>query len=125
MKFVNLNNGSMEILGVHFSCNKYLELDQNVCEHIVKINNILKLWCMRQLTLEGRITVLKSLTVSKVIHLLPVTKLHNNTIDLLHKIQKNFLWQEKKGKLKHSTLWNGYEKGGMKNVDLREKVTSM
>ena len=38
---------------------------------------------MRQLTLEGRITVFQSLAVSKVIHLLLVTKLHNDTIDLL------------------------------------------
>ena len=43
---------------------------------------------MRQLTLEGRIAVFKSsvLAVSKVINLLQITKLHNNTIDLLHKI---------------------------------------
>ena len=80
---------------------------------------------MRQLTLKGRITVFKSLAVSKVIHLLLITKLHNNTIDLLHKIQKNFIWQGKKAKIKHSTLCNGYEKGGIKNVDLRNKITSM
>ena len=53
---------------------------------------------MRQLTLEGRITVFKSLTFSKVIRLLLITKLHRNTIDLLHKIQKKFIWQGKKGK---------------------------
>ena len=63
---------------------------------------------MRQLTLEGRITVFKSLAVSKVIHLLPFTKLHNNAIDLLHKIQKNFIDNEK-GKIKHSTLCNGHK----------------
>ena len=33
--------------------------------------------------------------------------------------------QEKKAKLKHSTLFNGYEKGGIKNVDLTNKITSM
>ena len=103
--------------------NKNREQDKNFCEHIVKIENILKLWRMRQLTLEGRITVFKSLAVSKVIHLLLITKLHNNTIDLLHKIQKNFIWQGKKAKIKHSTLCNGYEKGGIKNVDFRNKIT--
>ena len=80
---------------------------------------------MRQLTLEERITVFKSLAVSKVIHLLLITKLHNNTIDLLHKIQKHFIWQGKKGKIKHSTLCISYEKGGIENVDLRSKITSM
>ena len=44
---------------------------------------------MRQLTLEGRIKFFKSLAVSKGMHLLLITKLYNNTIDLLHKIQKN------------------------------------
>ena len=102
-----------------------LEQDKNFYEHIVKIENILKLWRMRQLTLEGRIKVFKSLAVSKVIHLLLITKLHNNTVDLLHKIQKNFIWQGKKTKIKRSTLSNGYDKGGIKNVDLRDKITSM
>ena len=43
----------------------------------------------------------------------------------MYKIQNNFIWQEKKAKIKHSTLCNGYEEGGMKNVDLRNKITSM
>ena len=75
---------------------------------------------MRQLTLEGRIKVFKFLAVSKVIHLLLITKLHNNTIDLLHKIQKNFIWEEKKAKIKHSTLCNGYEMVSIKM--LTEKI---
>ena len=58
MKHVNLNNQTVKILGIHFSYNKNLEQDKNFCKHIVKIENILKLWCMRQLTIEGRITVL-------------------------------------------------------------------
>ena len=43
----------------------------------------------------------------------------------MYKIQKNFIWQGKKAKIKHSTLCIGYEKGGIKNVDLRNKITSM
>ena len=76
-------------------------------------------------TLEGRTTVFKFLAISKVVHLLLITKLHNNTIDLMYKIQKNFIWQGKKAKIKHSTLCNGYENGGLKNVDLRNKITSI
>ena len=104
MKCVNLNHKTVKILGVHFSYNKNLEQDKNFCEHIVKMENILKLWRMRQLTLKGRIMVFKSLAVYKIIHLLLITKLHSNTIDLLYKIQKSFIWQGKKTKIKHSTL---------------------
>ena len=125
MKCVNLNNETVKILGVHFSYNKNLEQDKKFSEHILKIESILKLWRIRQLTLEGRITVFKSLAISKVVHLLLITKLHNNTIDLMYKIQKNFIWQGKKAKIKQSTLCNGYENVVLKNVDLRNKITSI
>ena len=64
MKCVNLNNETVKILGIHFSYNKNLEQDKNFCKDIVKIENILKLWHMRQLTLEGRIRVFRFLAVS-------------------------------------------------------------
>ena len=60
MRYVNLNNETVKILDIHFSHNKNLEQDKNFSQHIVKIESILKLWCMKQLTLEGRITILKS-----------------------------------------------------------------
>ena len=41
------------------------------------------------------------------------------------KYRKNFIWQGKKAKIKHSALCNGYKKSGIKNVDLRNKLTSM
>ena len=125
MKCANLNNETVKILGVHFSYNKNIEQDKNFSEHILKIESILKLWRMRQLTLEGRITVFKSLAISKIVHPLFISKLHNNTIDLMYKIQRNFICQGKKAKIKHSTLCNGYENGGLKNADLRNKITSI
>ena len=32
------------------------------------------------------------------------------------KIHKNFIWQGKKAKIKHSTLFNGYEMGNIKKI---------
>ena len=125
MKCVNLNNETVKILGVHFSYNKNLEQNKIFSGHILKIESILNIWRIRQSTLEGRITLFKSLAISKVVHLLLITELRNNTIDFMYKIQKNFIWQGKKAKIKHSTLCNEYENGGLKNVDLRNKITSI
>ena len=86
MKCVNLNNETMNILGFYFSHNKNVAQDKNFSEYIVKIENILRLWHMRQQNLEGRITVFKSFAISKDIHLLLITKLNNNTIDLMNKL---------------------------------------
>ena len=81
MNCVNLHNEIVKILGVHFSYNNSLEQDKNSWEHIVKIEDILRSWHMRQLTLEVRITAFKSLAVSKVMHPLLITKININTID--------------------------------------------
>ena len=68
LKCVNLNNETLKILDVYFWYNKNLEQDKKFLEYIAKTENILKLWHMRSLSLEGRITVFKSLTNCKVIH---------------------------------------------------------
>ena len=70
MKCVNLNNKTVKILGLHFSYNKNFEQDKYFSKHILIIESVLKLWHMRQLTLEGTITMFKSLAISKVIHIL-------------------------------------------------------
>ena len=51
---------------------------------------------MRDLTLEGKVTIFKSLAISKIAHLALVTNIPVSTIDLLIKIQKEFLWGKKK-----------------------------
>ena len=56
-------------LGIHFSYNKKLETKENFMRHVWKIEKVLKLWRMRNLTAEGKITILKTLAISKIIHL--------------------------------------------------------
>ena len=58
----------------------------------MKIQNILKLWKLRNLSIEGRIVVFKSLAISKLTHLALVTEIPTSTINLLTKIQMEFIW---------------------------------
>ena len=50
----------------------------------------------------------KSLAVSKILHLAIITKVPNIAIEELKQIQKNFLWDNKKVKIKQKTLRNDY-----------------
>ena len=43
MEFINLTDDVIRILGIYFSYNKKLEQEKNFLNHIVKIQNILKL----------------------------------------------------------------------------------
>ena len=125
MKNVNLTEETIKILGVHLSYNKKLQDDRNFCDSIKNIVNVLKLWRMRHLTLEGKITVFKSLAISKIVYLTLLTPVPNVFIEELKQIQKTFLWGKNKPKIKNDTLCNNYNRGGLKNADITLKIVSL
>ena len=75
--------------------------------------------------MEGTITIFKSLAISKIVHLAIITKVPNTLIEELKQIQKNFLWDNKKVKIKQNTLRNDYKDRGLKSVDIEHKIASL
>ena len=125
MERVNLKNSAIKILGIHFLYSKRLENDENYKRYIIKFETLLKLWRMRQLTIEGKILIFKTLAISKIVHLTLMRDVPSSPIAQLEKIQKQFIWKNGNPKLKHTTLCNEYEQGGLKNVDIFSKITSI
>ena len=125
LKSVNLTKESIKVLGVHLSYNEKLQNELNFCTTIKNICNVIKLWRMRHLSLEGKITIFKSLAISKIVYLALLTIVPKNVIFELKEIQNKFLWSNKKSKIKHSTLCNDYKNGGLKNVDIELKIISL
>ena len=80
---------------------------------------------MRNPSLLGKITIFETLALSNIIHLALVTNVPTAIIELLSKIQKEFLWGNNKCKIKHNTLCNDYENGGLKSVDIFSKIVSL
>ena len=75
MECIDLTDVVIKILRIYFSYNKKLEQEKNFLNHIVKVQKILKLWKLRNLTIDGRIIVFKFLAISKLIHLALVTEI--------------------------------------------------
>lgn len=57
---VDLKKSFIKILGFHFSYNEALSIDKNFISVLKKIENLLKVWKMRHLTLNGKITIFKT-----------------------------------------------------------------
>ena len=55
---------------------------------------------MRNLTLEGKITIFKTLAISKIIHLSLVTNVLTQLINEINKVQKEFIWYRSNPKIK-------------------------
>ena len=54
---------------MHFSYNKKFEEEKNFNNYIAKIENVLKAWRMRDVTIEENIVIFKLLDISKILHL--------------------------------------------------------
>ena len=83
------------------------------------------MWRLTNASLLGKIGVFKTLAFSKIIQLTLVTSVPSSTIDLLNKIQKDFLWSKKNAKIKCTTLCCDYADGGLKSVDIFSKIVSL
>ena len=92
---------------------------------IANTQRVLKLWKLRNLTVEGKVLIFKTLALSKIIFQAFVTPIPIYVVTELEKIQKSFLWENSTSKIKHDTLCNDYKDGGLKNVDIRKKIISL
>ena len=94
-------------------------------EVVKKIENVVQTWKWRNLTISGKISIFKSLALSKTIFVSFLSNIPNCIIERLEKIQKEFLWGVKRAKIKHSALINTLENGGLKCTDIKSKIKAL
>ena len=75
-------------------------MQNNLITAIKKIQQVLRLWNSRTLTLEGRIMIFKTLAISTIVYLVLITNVPKETVEELQEIQKTFLWQNSRPKIK-------------------------
>ena len=121
MKCIDLYNDSIKVTRIHFTYNKEKRHEKQILESITKIQNVLKVWRMCRLTLEGKIIVFKTLAISKIVFLSLISKVPTEIISELERIQKTFLWPSKP-KIKNETLCSDFKHGGLKNVNIQKKI---
>ena len=56
MKCLDLTKECIKVLGVHISYDRKPQDDKNFCDTVKNISNVIKLWHMRHLSLEEKIT---------------------------------------------------------------------
>ena len=111
---------NFKVLGLNFSLDLECMPSLNFRAKIIDISKLLKSWQHRKLTLLGKVTVIKTLALPKLIHLL--TSLPNICQSMLNEINRlffNFIWDGKTEKIKRDTLIADKKEGGLKMVHLQ------
>ena len=112
----DLDNDALQILGTHFSYNEKLKEEKMFYKTVTDIQQVLNIWKMKNLTLERKIDIFKTIAISKMVFLSFIAK------HIINEIQKAFLWKNSTPKINHETLCNDYKAGGLKNVDIPNKI---
>ena len=90
----------------------------NYADKIAQIKNSVKIWRRRFLSPLGKITVIKSLLLPKITHLLTaLPKPDTETLNIISGIFYDFLWTGR-AKIKHSVVVKQYFEGGLNMINL-------
>ena len=60
-----------------------------------------------------------------VAHLALTKIIPTSIMDQINKMQKNFIWNGLNPKIKNLTINNNYENGGLKDVNITAKISSL
>ena len=119
------NNPSV-LLGISLGTELNEVIRKNYEQMINKIQNIVKLWKNRQITLIGRITIIKVLLLSQLIYRLSV--LPSPLPEQMKKINDiffDYLWNNKKHFIDQKVMINGIGEGGLNMIDISSKDISI
>jgi hypothetical protein len=105
-------------LGIFFSYETYSVIQKNFTDRAKDFKRVLDMWSQRDLSLIGKITILKSLAFSKVIYQCGVMDSPDTFKDTIIDIAYKFIWSNKPEKIRRQTLIAEYEKGGLKMIDI-------
>ena len=100
-------------LGIHFSYDEEAAFQKNFEQKLSSMTSLLNLWYPRNLTLHGRIVILKALALSKLIYNTAVLPVTSTFIQNVNKVISQFVWRKKNPKIKQTTMIGPRAKGGL------------
>ena len=110
---------SIPALGIYFSYNDEIVYNKSFEQKLNKMKSLLNLWYPRNLTLYGRITILKSLVISKLVYNTSVLRTFPTKFTaMVNQAITQFVWN-KKANIKHRTMIGPKELGGLDVPDFQ------
>ena len=121
----------VKLLGVFFSskvsaCN----MEENWIDKIDKIEKIIRNWSRRNISIMGKIHILKVFGISTLVHIMQSITLPPKIISSINRIFFKFIWKKKYNnrkafeKVKRRTMCASYSTGGLNMIDIQKMQDS-
>ena len=113
------NPGPLNILGILITRNLEEMIRINYDIKIANMKTIIKTWSFRNLTIMGKITIIKSLIISQLMYLLQCLPTPNQSyLRSIEKLLFSYLWNNGPDKIKRSVIIAPKCKGGLDMVHI-------
>ncbi len=123
---LNWGESEFDLLGLRYNVNLSKMVEVNYTKVLNNIQSTLKSWNKRYLTPIGKITVLKTLVISKYIHLfMSLPTPGSDLLNTITSIMYSFIWSGKPDKIKRSQLIQTNKNGGLNMMDLNQFIKSL
>jgi hypothetical protein len=101
-------------LGLTISNDPKVLIEQNFMPRLRSVDNILNIWHCRGLSLKGKVTILKSLVLPKLLYPMSVLPIPTYVVDLVDNMILDFVWGKRKHKIKKNVIIQDIDRGGIK-----------
>lgn len=121
----------IKILGIYFSgVLPASSIEENWNSRIMKIKELIAVWSKRNLSISGKLCIIKSYLLSQITHLLQSLVLPDNVLTNINSILFRFLWKKKYTnkkafeKVKRSVVCSAHEAGGLNMINVIDMQNS-
>ena len=112
----------VKILGIHVSYDEKENNQHNFNHKLQKLQTNLDLWRARDLTLFGRVLIIKSLALSQLVYSASILNVPQEITPIIKTKLFKFLWKNKNDKIKREGLYQDRDKGGIRMIDVETMI---
>ncbi len=105
--------------------NTSTDINKKLDACIANMTNCLKLWQDRQLSLIGKVVILKSLAISKLIYIVSSVHIPQTYMTQIQEIIRNFLWSNGPSKIRQNVIQMPIKDGGIKAPNFDHQMISL
>ena len=116
----------LKVLGVYFANDEEQVLQDNFGDKLKQIETTVNGWKRRNLTMKGKIVVIKSLLLPKLTHLF--TALPTPPVQYMNKLRQllfSFIWGGKTDRIKRNSLYKACNEGGLAMIEIESYIAAL
>lgn len=114
----------MKVCGNYLSFNREERYNLNITDKINKLNNALKIWKGRNLSINGKILIVKTFALSQLSFVNQFCNMTSADIKKVENICYKFIWNGK-DRIRRSYLKNDHTEGGLRSIDIDSYVLAL